>query len=240
MSIHSDDAHEPRVGTYPPYGDNLEGNLPEEDGVDQRAEPPSWLPEGGRSRTGAAADLRSPEADEATTGTQDGDSGYDFAGSTSYSDSQDTTFGQQDGRGRVRLDRDPTAMTLARRGTPPRRSRRTRLRSLSRPVARPRRPAPARPVPTRPARPSSADAADGLGAPARDDGRNRTSTFSAVTRGRYKGGSGSSAAGPSAAGAAVGGGAAAAAVAPRRRPGRAARPRPGGPIWSSPGSSRGR
>ena len=69
MSIHSDDAHKPRVGTYPPFGDNLEGNLPEEDGVEQRAEPPSWLPDGGRSRTSAAADLRNPEADEAVTGT---------------------------------------------------------------------------------------------------------------------------------------------------------------------------
>ena len=82
------------MGTYPPFGDNLEGNLPEEDGVEQRAEPPSWLPDGGHPRTGAAADLRSPEADEATAGTPDGDTEYNFSGSTSYSDGEDTMFGQ--------------------------------------------------------------------------------------------------------------------------------------------------
>ena len=62
--------------------------------MEQRAEPPSWLPDNGRSRTGAAADLRNPEADEAAAGTPDGDTGYSFSGDTSYSDSQDTTFGQ--------------------------------------------------------------------------------------------------------------------------------------------------
>ncbi len=62
--------------------------------MEQRAEPPSWLPDGGRSRTSAAADLRNPEADEAATGTPDGDTGYSFSQDTSYPDSQDTTFGQ--------------------------------------------------------------------------------------------------------------------------------------------------
>jgi len=62
--------------------------------VEQRAEPPSWLPDSGQSRTGATADLRNPEADEAAAGTPDGDTGYNFSGNTSYSDSQDTTFGQ--------------------------------------------------------------------------------------------------------------------------------------------------
>ena len=37
--------------------------------MDQRAEPPSWVPDSGRPRTGAAADLRNPEADEAAAGT---------------------------------------------------------------------------------------------------------------------------------------------------------------------------
>ena len=62
--------------------------------MEQRAEPPSWLPDNGQSRTGAAADLRNPEADEAAAGTPDGDTEYSFSGNTSYSDSQDTTFGQ--------------------------------------------------------------------------------------------------------------------------------------------------
>src|SRR5258708_38942028 len=94
MSIRSDDSHKPRMRTSPPYGDTLEGKRSEEDGVEQRAEPPSWLPDSGHPRTGAAADLRNPEADEATAGTTDGDTGYDFSGGTSYPDSQDTTFGQ--------------------------------------------------------------------------------------------------------------------------------------------------
>src|ERR1700684_771550 len=95
MSIHSDGGHKPRMRTYPPYGDNLEGKRSEEDGVEQRAEPPSWLPDSGQPRTGAAADLRNPEADEAPAGsTDDGDTGYNFSGSMSYPDSQDTTFGQ--------------------------------------------------------------------------------------------------------------------------------------------------
>src|ERR1700722_3167657 len=94
MSIHSEDSHKPRARTYPPFGDNLEGNLPEEDGVEERAEPPSWLPDNGQSRAGTAADVRNPEADEAAAGTPDGDTEYNFSGNTSYSDSQDTTFGQ--------------------------------------------------------------------------------------------------------------------------------------------------
>src|SRR3984885_3559763 len=94
MSIHSDGGHKPRMRTYPPYGDNLEGRRAEEDGVEQRAYPPSCLPDSGHPRTGAAADVRNPEADEATAGTTDGDTGYTFSGSTSYPDSQDTTFGQ--------------------------------------------------------------------------------------------------------------------------------------------------
>jgi Transmembrane domain of unknown function (DUF3566) len=71
------------MGTYPPFGDNLEGELSEEDGVDQRAEPPSWLP-GALPRTGTSADLRSPEAEEAATGTSDTGSRYTFTGESSY------------------------------------------------------------------------------------------------------------------------------------------------------------
>ena len=89
MSIHSDGGHKPRMRTYPPYGDNLEGKRSEEDGVEQRAEPPSWLPDAGHPRTGAAADLRNPEADEAAAGIaddddDDDDAGYGFSGTTSY------------------------------------------------------------------------------------------------------------------------------------------------------------
>ena len=62
--------------------------------MEQRAEPPSWLPDGGHPRTGAAADLRSPEADEAAAGTPDGDTEYNFSRSTSYSDDEDTAFGR--------------------------------------------------------------------------------------------------------------------------------------------------
>jgi hypothetical protein len=219
MSIHSDDTHEPRVGTYPPFGDNLEGNLPEEDGVEQRAEPPSWLPEGGRPRTGAAADLRSPEADEATTGTQDGDTGYDFAGSTSYTDSQDTAFGQSGGDGGgYSYDAGPSGDATS--AVPPYPA------SLTEPAggaaktgtgqARTGQASTAKTSSGQASPASSPGAADSLAPPPpeTDNGRNRTTSFSAVTRGRYKGGSGSSAAGSSAAGAALGGAAAAAGGAP--------------------------
>jgi hypothetical protein len=62
--------------------------------VDQRAEPPSWLPEGALPRTGTGADLRSPGADEADGAKPDGPTEYTFTGETSYSNGQDTTFGQ--------------------------------------------------------------------------------------------------------------------------------------------------
>jgi hypothetical protein len=99
MSIHSD-GHEPQVGTFPPFGDNLEGKISEEDGVDQRAEPPSWLPDGAVPRTGASADLRSPEADEtSTTEASEDQANYafsgDFSGESGYSNGQDSSFGQE-------------------------------------------------------------------------------------------------------------------------------------------------
>jgi hypothetical protein len=46
--------------------------------VDQRAEPPSWLPEGALPRTGSGADLRSPGADEADGAKPDGPTEYSF------------------------------------------------------------------------------------------------------------------------------------------------------------------
>jgi hypothetical protein len=88
------------VGTFPPFGDNLEGKISEEDGVDQRAEPPSWLPDGAVPRTGASADLRSPEADEtSTTEASEDQANYafsgDFSGESGYSNGQDSSFGQE-------------------------------------------------------------------------------------------------------------------------------------------------
>lgn len=221
MSIHSDGTHEPRVGTYPPFGDNLEGNLSEEDGVDQRGEPPSWLPEGGRPRTGAAADLRNPEADEAAAGTTDGDTSYSFSGGPSYPDSQDTTFGQPGaGVGGYSYDAGPAGDATS--AVPPYPA------SLTEPAGGT-------------AQGSTGKASTGMGStgtgstskspgvtdspapPMTDEGRNSTSTFAAVTRGRYKGGSGrapGAAAGGAAGGAALGGSSAAArpgSQAPARR-----------------------
>jgi len=53
--------------------------------VDQRAEPPSWLPDGTQPKTGAAADVRSPEADEAGEAATTGPTEYSFDGDSSYS-----------------------------------------------------------------------------------------------------------------------------------------------------------
>jgi|SRR5580704_4886879 Transmembrane domain of unknown function (DUF3566) len=216
MSIHSEDSHKPRAGTYPPFGDNLEGNLPEEDGVEQRAEPPSWLPDNGQSRTGAAADLRTPEADEAAAGTPDGDTEYNFSGSTSYSDSQDTTFGQT-GAAVGGYSYDPGSPADTTSAVPPYPA------SLTEPAG-----------PAKTSTPSSTNststnsatkgktstgktgagqaspslspgaAGDGPTAPVKENSRNRTSTFSAVSRGRYKPGSGTSAGASAAVGAKAG------------------------------------
>jgi hypothetical protein len=179
--------------TYPPYGDNLEGKRSEEDGVEQRAEPPSWLPDSGHPRTGAAADLRNPEADEATAGTTDGDTGYNFSGSMSYPDSQDTTFGQTGTTaGGYSYDPDPAADATS--AIPPYPA------SLTEPAgstSSPGSPGPGSPGPGSPSPgsssagravpPTSPGPADGPPA-VKDDGRNRTTTFS-VPRGRFKGGS---------------------------------------------------
>ena len=62
--------------------------------MDQRAEPPSWLPEG-TPKTGAGADVRSPDADKsaepAPSGATEysGASEYSFDGESSYSNGSD-------------------------------------------------------------------------------------------------------------------------------------------------------
>src|SRR3984957_7568713 len=213
MSIHSDGGHKPRMRTYPPYGDNLEGKRSEEDGVEQRAEPPSWLPDSGHPRTGAAADLRNPEADEATAETTDSDTGYNFSGSMSYPDSQDTTFGQAGTTaGGYSYDPDPAADATS--AIPPYPASLTEpAGSTSSPGSpspgssstgspTPRSPSAGRPSPGssstgssspvsasagRASAPTSPGPADGPPT-VKDDGRNRTTTFS-VPRGRFKAGS---------------------------------------------------
>jgi len=99
MSIHSGGL-QPPWATVPPFGDNLEGKLSEEDGVDQRAEPSSWLPDGAVPGTGASADLRSPEADETSPAeTPEDQASYafsgDFSGESEYANGQGTTFSEE-------------------------------------------------------------------------------------------------------------------------------------------------
>jgi hypothetical protein len=64
--------------------------------VDQRAEPPSWLPEGAQPKTGAGADVRSPDTDQAAEGTPAGASEYsgatDYSGATEYSFDGDSSY----------------------------------------------------------------------------------------------------------------------------------------------------
>jgi hypothetical protein len=229
MSIHSEDSHKPRAGTYPPFGDNLEGNLPEEDGVEQRAEPPSWLPDNGQSRTGAAADLRNPEADEAAVGTPDGDTEYNFSGNTSYSDSQDTTFGQTGAVvGGYSYDPGSPADTTsavppypasltepaggAAKTSTPSSTNSSSMNSSTQGKTSSAKPSTGK-TGTGQASPSLSPGAAGdkPTAPVKDSSRNRTSTFSAVSRGRYKPGSGTSA------GASAAAGAKASSQAPARR-----------------------
>ncbi len=176
--------------------------------MEQRAEPPSWLPDGGHSRTSAAADLRNPGADEAAAGTPDGDTGYSHSGSTSYPEGQDTTFGQAGTTTAGGYSYDPGRAGDATSAVPPYPA------SLTEPAGG------AVKASTGKASPSKGPGgADSPTAAVSDGGRNRTSTFSAVTRGRYKRGSGSTAG--TAAGAAAMGGAAAASrpgsQAPARR-----------------------
>ena len=161
--------------------------------MEQRAEPPSWLPDSGHPRTGAAADVRNPEADEATAGTTDGDTGYTFSGSTSYPDSQDTTFGQTGTTaGGYSYDPDPAADATS--AIPPYPA------SLTEPAGSTSSPGSPSPGSSstgssspgsasagRASAPTSPGPADGPPT-VKDDGRNRTTTFS-VPRGRFKAGS---------------------------------------------------
>ncbi len=159
--------------------------------MEQRAEPPSWLPDGGRTRTGAAADLRNPEADEAATGTPDGDTGYSFSGDTSYSDSQDTMFGQA-GASVGGYSYDAGSPADATSAVPPYPA------SLTEPAAGSATTSAAQTSSgtSSSATSSSATTSTGQAGPGaagdsptsavKDGVRNRTSTFSAVSRGRYK------------------------------------------------------
>jgi hypothetical protein len=67
--------------------------------VDQRAEPPSWLPDGAQPKTGTGADVRSPDANQAGEAAPggateySGASEYSFDGESSYSNGNDG-FGQ--------------------------------------------------------------------------------------------------------------------------------------------------
>jgi hypothetical protein len=148
--------------------------------------------------------LRSPEADEAAAGTPDGDTEYNFSGSTSFSDGEDTMFVQSG------TAADGYSYDAGRSGDataavplyPP---------SLSEPAGG-----------TSGASTSkSPGAADTPAASVNDEGRNHTTTFSAVTRSRYKAGSGSAAGGAAAGGAMPGGSAAAARTGSQARARRA-------------------
>ena len=171
--------------------------------MEQRAEPPSWLPDNGQSRTGAAADLRNPEADEAEAGTPDGGTEYGFSGNTSYSDSQDTTFGQTGAAvGGYSYDSGSAADTTS--AVPPYPASLTEPAGGSAKTSTsPSSPGQANTGKTSSAKPSTGQASPSISpgaagdsptAAVKDNGRNRTSTFSAVSRGRYKPGSGASAA----------------------------------------------
>ena len=67
--------------------------------MDQRAESPSWLPDGAAHGSGASADLRSPETDEAsTTEASEDQASYafsgDFSGESGYSNGHDSSYGE--------------------------------------------------------------------------------------------------------------------------------------------------
>jgi hypothetical protein len=147
--------------------------------------------------------LRNPEADEAAAGTPDGDTGYSLSGDTSYPDSQDTTFGQA-GAAVGGYSYDAGSAADATSAVPPYPA------SLTEPAGGSAK--------TSPATSSSATTSTGQASPSvspgaagnsprpagQDDARNRTSTFSAVTRGRYKAGPGASAGATGAVGAKAG------------------------------------
>jgi len=125
--------------------------------VDQRAEPPSWLPEGVQPKTGAGADVRSPDADQAgeaaSSGTTEysGATEYSFDGDSSYSNGSDYS--------------EPTSYSDPKPYPEP--------ASYSEPAPQ---------VPPYPAQLSETPAGQ-RDQPAEQDGR--TSTFSAIPRGGY-------------------------------------------------------
>jgi hypothetical protein len=144
--------------------------------------------------------LRNPEADEAAAGTPDGDTGYSFSGDTSYTDSQDTTFGQAGAAvSGYSYDTDspadttsvvppyPASLTEPAGGSAKTSTGKSSTATTSSAQASPSV--------------SPATAGDSPTAAVKDDARNRTSAFSAVARGRYKGRSGASAGATAAAGA---------------------------------------
>ena len=172
--------------------------------MEQRAEPPSWVPDSGRPRAGAAADLRSPEADEATAGTPDGDTDYNFSGGTSYPDGQDTTFRPAESAGGYTYDSGPAGDATAAVPAYP-------ASSLTEPVGGPARTGTG---------PASSGVTDSPPPAAADEGRNRTTRFPAMPRRGYKAGPGPAAGGTALGGAAAGGSPAAArkgSQAPARR-----------------------
>jgi Transmembrane domain of unknown function (DUF3566) len=187
--------------------------------VEQRAEPPSWLPDAGHPRTGAAADLRNPEADEAVAGIaddddDDDDAGYGFSGTTSYPDSQDTTYGQT-GTTAGGYSYDPGAAGDVTAAVPPYPASLTESAGSTSGTGSPGSGSSSTGSSStgtsstgRGSKSKSPESGDSPSA-AKDDGRNRSTTFSAVSRGRYRAGSGSPA-GAAAGGAALGGTAAAA------------------------------
>jgi hypothetical protein len=161
--------------------------------------------------------LRSPEADEAAAGTPDGDTGYDFSGSTSYPDSEDTTFGPAGSSGGgYSYDAAPAGDATS--AVPPYPA------SLGEPAGGTGTSSTGKSTTGKSSPSTSPGAADSPAASVTDDGRNRTTTFSAVARGRYKGGSGSAASGAAVGGAAAGG-AALGSSAAAARPGSQAQAR---------------
>jgi hypothetical protein len=131
--------------------------------VDQRAEPPSWLPEGAQPKTGAGADVRSPDADQAgeaaPSGATDysGATEYSFDGESSYSNGSDYS--------------EPASYSEPKPYPEP--------ASYSEPATQ---------VPPYPAQLSETSASQ-RDQSAEQDGR--TSTFSAIPRGRYLAGAAS-------------------------------------------------
>jgi Transmembrane domain of unknown function (DUF3566) len=121
--------------------------------VDQGAEPPSWLPEGAQPKTGAGADVRSPDADQAGEAASSGTTEY--SGATEYSFDGDSSYSNGSDYSEPTSYSDPE---------PP---------SYSEPASQ---------VPPYPAQLSETPASQ-RGQSAEQEGR--TSTFSAIPRGRY-------------------------------------------------------